>query len=89
MKYLAILLFLVSCADTSKLDNEIKELNESTRGLEFSRFTLDCLIEIDDTPYLRHQGEKLNLPRTKEVALLLIDAYLYKCIRAKYDRLML
>lgn len=89
MKYLVLLGLLIGCAESnpvSRLDKSLEELNKSTKSLEFSTFSLRCLAELQ-TDYLRAERERLNLPKTRDAAMILIDAKIYECVKNRYNEL--
>lgn len=84
MKYLALLVLLMGCADQSSLDKSLAQLEKSTDSLQFSIYSLQCLTSFDQDD-LSKEFRSLNMPNDDKVKMLFIEAKLYQCINKKYE----
>jgi hypothetical protein len=86
MKYLVLLGLLASCGP-SKLDSQIKQLDNSTKSLQFSTISLKCLSTLD-TNSIKDQMDRLGVARNNiETNEIFVESTLYRCIKEKYDDL--
>ena len=83
MKYFILFGLLLSCNKNPELDNSIKELEVSIKKLEFSTIGLECVSKLN-TEELVVDMDRLSLPKTKEIAYILMDAKIYKCVKEAY-----
>lgn len=86
MKYLVLLFVLVGCNENKKLDSQLDKLDRASRSLQYSTFSLQCVNHLVNQD-LSKEMMKLDLPRTKDAAYILIESKLYKCIGEKYHKL--